>query len=195
MITVDRKSKTLNGIGIIVFVITTLVVVGFWQGLTTFVFAWVLNFLLMLGAEYLIQTFPPDLNRKYYLPKPWEQEGRIYRMLGVNLYRRLLVLIGWERLHKAGSPVKKKLGTLRHLEQNTRKSELGHLIIFLIVLMVSFYVAVNNGFEKAKWLLILNIFLNAYPILVQRYNRPRLLRLIRNMEAHPDFNGPPSERG
>lgn len=191
----DRKSKTLKGTCIFLFVISTILVVGYWQGLTTFVFAWVLNFMLMLGIEFFLQSFPIRLNQKYFLPRPWERSGEIYRILGVNLYRRLLVFIGWERLHKKGNPVNKKLEALRHLELNTRKSELGHLTVFLIVLVINLYVAMTYGFGKGMWLLTLNILLNAYPIMVQRYNRPRLLRLIRNMEAPLDFKGSTSERG
>lgn len=37
---------------------------------------------------------------------------------------------------------------------------------------------IKFGFVRSLWLLILNLILNIYPIIVQRYNRPRLKRAI-----------------
>lgn len=167
----------------LLFVLGTVVAVALWQGPTTFLFAWTLNFMLMLGVQLLLETFDFRLNSSYFDPKPWEVDGKIYRNLGVNAFRKLLVLIGWEKLHKATNPVKKKLEVLKHLDRNTRKSELGHLIIFLLVLVVNLCVGIYYGFGNSIWLLVLNILLNAYPIGVQRYNRPRLQQVIRKMEA------------
>lgn len=64
------------------------------------------------------------------------------------------------------------------LEYNTRKSEFGHLIIFIIVLFVTIFVVLRFDIKESLWLIGLNLILNIYPILVQRYNRPRLRRLL-----------------
>ena len=168
----------------LLFVIGAVVAVGLWQGLTSFLYAWALNFMLMLGVQYFIDALRFRLNSSYFDPKPWEHNGKMYRYFGVNVFRKLLVLIGWERLHKAESPVLKKLEALKHLEQNTRKSELGHLIIFIIVFIVNLVVGIKYGFGQSIWLLVLNILLNAYPMAVQRYNRPRLNQIISRMEVH-----------
>src|SRR5690606_20191588 len=95
-----------------------------------------------------------------------------------NLFRKLLVQIGWEKLNKKSSPVAKDTRALLNLHYQTKKSELGHLIIFLIVLGFNVFVALKFGIVKSIWLLVLNILLNLYPILLQRYNRPRIERAI-----------------
>src|SRR5690606_17917420 len=158
----------------------TVVGVAFWQGLPSFIFAWVLNFMLMVGVLYITQTFKPRLASTYYHSKKWEAEGKIYKWLGVDIFMKVLVWIGWEKVHKASNPVKKNLESLRHLEYGTRQSEFGHLIIFFIVLAVTLFVGFYYGLKQSLWLLILNILLNAYPIGVQRYNRPRLRKAIAN---------------
>ena len=152
--------------------------VAYWQGLHTFVFAWTLNFMLMMAVLSFTQTFKPSLSSTYYNSKRWEAEGKIYQWVGVNGFRKILVWVGWKNLNKASKPVQKNLNALKQLEYGTRQSEFGHLIIFFIVLAVAIFVGVHHGFRESLWLHLLNIVLNAYPIAVQRYNRPRLQRAI-----------------
>ena len=157
--------------------------VAFWQGLHSFVFAWILNFMLMTVVLHFTQTFKPRLNSAYYKPKKWEAGGKIYKWIGVHGFRKLLVWIGWEKLNKSSKPVKKSLAALQTLEDGTRQSEFGHLIIFVIVLAVACLVGAHYGFRQSLWLHGLNILLNIYPIAVQRYNRPRLERAIQIMNS------------
>jgi hypothetical protein len=70
------------------------------------------------------------------------------------------------------------MGTLLNLEYKTKQSELGHLIIFFIVLWFTIYVIIKFSFIKSIWLILLNILFNVYPIFLQRYNRPRIQKAI-----------------
>ncbi len=132
----------------------------------------------MISVLSFTQTLKPKLASSYYNTKKWEKEGMIYQFLGVSFFRKILVWIGWEKLSKKANPVKKNIDSLLHLEYGTRQSEFGHLIIFFIVLAINIFVAIKFGFVKSLWLLILNLILNFYPIIVQRYNRPRLKKVI-----------------
>jgi hypothetical protein len=167
--------------GILVFVICPVLMAALWQGLHSFLFAWVLNFMLMTGTLFITRTFKPRLASSYYDPKRWEARGKIYKWLGVHQFRKLLVWTGWERLNKGSGPVKKRLDALEHLEYSTRQSEFGHSIIFVIVFTFSLFVASSYGIRHSLWLFSLNLFLNIYPIGVQRYNRPRLQQAIKNL--------------
>ncbi|MBF8964129.1 hypothetical protein I0P70_12815 [Pontibacter sp. FD36] len=170
--------KYLSTFFISLFAVSTIVVVAYLLGVTSFSFAWVLNFMLMMAVSSIMQTLKPKLTAKYFECKQWEADGKVYRWLGVHIFRKLLVWIGWEKLHKAANPVKKDLGALKQLEYNTRQSDFGHLVIFFIVLAVTFFVAYQYGLQQSLWLVFLNVVLNIYPIMVQRYNRPRLQRAI-----------------
>lgn len=166
-------------IGLII--ISTIVMVYgliIWVGMQGFVFAWVLNLLLMMCVYQFTQTLKSEFKSPYYNEKKWEKKGKIYETLGVHIFRKLLVLIGWEKLNKKANPVKKSLDALIRLEYVTKQSELGHLIIFFIVIPFNIFVAVKFGIVESLWLLILNIVLNIYPIILQRYNRPRLKKAI-----------------
>jgi uncharacterized membrane protein YphA (DoxX/SURF4 family) len=168
---------------VLLFVVSLVVAVALWKGLHSFLFAWVLNLMLMTIALYISQTFQLKLASTYFNSKKWEAEGKIYKWLGVNGFRKLLVWVGWEKLNKATNPVKKSLDALKHLEYGTRQSEFMHLIIFFIVLVFNLFVGFNYGCRQSLWLLFLNIILNVYPIGVQRFNRPRLRKAITKMKS------------
>jgi predicted outer membrane lipoprotein len=141
-------------------------------------FAWALNFLLMLCVFAFTESLKSQLTSSYYNEKEWEQRGKIYERVGIKFFRKLLVWIGWEKLNKKANPIEKNTQTLMNLHYQTKKSELGHVIVFFIVLGFNVFVAFKFGILKALWLLILNVLLNLYPIFLQRYNRPRIQRAI-----------------
>jgi hypothetical protein len=147
-------------------------------GLQGFLFAWILNLVLMMCVFFFTEPLKSEFKSAYYLEKSWEKKGKIYETFGINWFRKLLVLISWEKLNKNANPVEKNLQALEHLEYRTKQSELGHIIIFFIVLAFTIYVAITFGIKESVSLIILNILLNLYPVLLQRYNRPRLQRAI-----------------
>ncbi len=141
-------------------------------------FAWALNFLLMLCVLAFTEALKSQLTSSYYHEKGWEQKGKIYEYLGINIFRKLLLWTGWEKLNKKANPVEKGTGALMHLHYQTKKNELGHVIIFFIVLGFNIFVAFRYGIVKSFGLLVLNVLLNVYPVLLQRYNRPRIARVL-----------------
>lgn len=141
-------------------------------------FAVPLNFLLMGGALLFTETLKSKLQSNYFCQQAWENNGIIYKRLGINLYRKLLVLVGWEKLSKANKPVAKNAETLAKLYYTTKQDELGHLLVLVVVAVFTLVVVVRFGVSKAVPLLISNILLNLYPIMLQRFNRPRILRAI-----------------
>jgi len=121
---------------------------------------------------------PRGLAPRIIYSKKWEADGKIYKRFGVDVFRKLLVWVKWEKLTKAANSVKKDRETLKKLEYKTRQSEFGHWIIFIIVLTFGIVVAFSYGIWQSFWLLFLNILLNLYPIGVQRYNRPRVRDIL-----------------
>lgn len=124
------------------------------------------------------ETMKSQLNSSYFNEKSWEKRGKIYESLGVHFFRKLLVVTGWEKLNKKSKPVEKNITALMNLHYRTKQDELGHLIIMVIVLGFNIFVAYKFGILQSLWLLVLNILLNIYPVFLQRYNRPRIERMI-----------------
>ncbi|MCI9844862.1 hypothetical protein [Flavobacterium pectinovorum] len=182
------KKKMLLGLIILVTTGLTYTLV-LYIGVLGFQFAWILNFMLMMCVLMFTETLKSKGDSGYYKTKDWENKGKIYETFGINLFRKLLVLVGWEKLNKKANPVKNDLESLIHLEYRTKQSELGHLIIFFIVLGFTIYVALKFTFAKSLWLLVLNVIFNLYPILLQRYNRPRLQRALKLFRYKAEQSG------
>jgi len=151
----------------------------YYVGMQGFLFAWILNLLLMMCVFKFTEALKSQFKSTYYDEKKWERKGKIYEFLGINFFRKLLVWIGWEKLNKKSNPIEKNTKSLIHLQYRTKQSELGHIIIMVIVLGFSVFVTFKFGIRESLWLLTLNILLNLYPIFLQRYNRPRLERAIK----------------
>lgn len=144
---------------------------------TSFLFSWILNLGLMTWYSVVVSQINPKLNGSYFDAKAFERHGKIYEYLGIHIYRKLLVWIGWEKIRRAANPVKNDSELLKACEHQTRISELGHTLIAIIVLITT--ICLSGSLNEAKWLLIANLLLNIYPIMVQRFNRPRYHRLIK----------------
>lgn len=170
--------KTLTLIFIVIVTISSVCALVYYIRMDGFAFAWALNFLLMLGVLAFTESLKSQLTSAYYNEKGWERRGKIYEHVGINFFRKLLVWIGWEKLNKKSAPVEKNTNALMNLRYQTKKAELGHVIILFIVLGFNVFVAFKFGVFKSLWLLILNVLLNLYPIFLQRYNRPRIERAI-----------------
>jgi hypothetical protein len=129
--------------------------------------------------EHLI---PPVFLSKYFLSKPFEREGSIYLWIGVRYYKYLLRLIGWEKIIRKGQPMKNHLPSLINYRIWTQGSEAIHLFASIFVIAYTIWIGWRYSIGDIYWLIIFNIIVNVYPAILQRYNRPRVDRLIRNKE-------------
>ena len=173
-----KYSKTLYAVPIAVL---ASVGIALWKGVGSFLFAWVFHLMFMMVVLSVMEAAMPKLRSRYFSISAWESDGRIYERLGVNLFRKILVWIGWEKLNKKNNTVEKSVASLQHIEYLTRQAEFGHLLILCVVTIMSIVIIMIYDFSTAFWLLILNIILHLYPIIVQRYNRPRFQKTIEKL--------------
>ena len=141
-----------------------------------------LNFILMIWMSIAETLLKPELTSAFFNSHRIEKEGEIYKHLGVHFFRKFLLLSGWEKSRKKETPIRRSLIILEYYEYRTRASEFGHSIIAIIIIFISIYVCVVYSFKETIWLIILNILMNIYPIMTQRYNRPRVRRVIRKLK-------------
>ncbi len=154
-----------------------------------FLFAFEVHFLLMAWFAFSTPHLQLDYAWSYFEPKKMEQKGAIYTYFGVNLFRKFLVHIGWEKFTESMNvPVKNDVENLKKREKNTRAGEFSHLVIAILVLLLA--LILTNSFNEAKWLIVTNILFHIYPIITQRYNRPRYLRAIRILEKRSTSKTP-----
>lgn len=148
----------------------------------SFAYSIILNYLLMIWMSIVQTLLIPELKSSYYNSYPIEMKGKIYKYIGVHFFRKLLVLSGWEKSRKKENPIRKSLILLEYYEYRTRTSEFGHTIIAIIILFISVYVCMAYSYKDVIWLTFFNIFFNIYPITIQRYNRPRVCRVIKKLK-------------
>ena len=133
----------------------------------------------------------------YFAPWRFEREGRIYRWTGIQLLVALFRLTGYEGLMRKDIPVRYDLEALRSYADSTRGADATHTLsgictaVFAIAMELSYPLLGTMGIWFG------NVLVNIYPIMLQRYNRPRVERIIRRFGRNSKSNSiePSESRG
>lgn len=142
-------------------------------------FAIGVNFLFMAVYTIIFDTlFSPAYSAKYFIARPFERKGSIYQWFGVNYYKYLLRLIGWEKIIRKDQVIKRNMDSLLEFVTWTKGSEAIHLIAAISVIAFTIWIGWHYSISDIRWLIITNVLFNVYPVMLQRYNRPRIIRLI-----------------
>ena len=129
---------------------------------------------------------------RYFEPKTFEFYGgkTIYEWVGIKTYKKYLPTTGdIIRKRRNITQIKisnsDKLEELYNYEKKTRNYEWRHIIgvIIFILLIIMF----DKKLTIFDWIFLslLNLFINIYPMFLQRYNRIRIISVLQN-------NGQPS---
>jgi hypothetical protein len=123
----------------------------------------------------------------------FERDGRVYERLGVRLAKRLLrrgplaVFNPGLRLPDEPTPA-----AVARLDQRMRDAEATHLILFVLTLALVVHAALRGWWLTAGVTLGVDVVVNGYPVMLQRYNRGLLRR--RFGSPSPDHPGDGHER-
>lgn len=121
----------------------------------------------------------------YFKPKSFETvNGKsIYRHLGVNFFKKHLLLTDLILFRVRGKSqfdwnASGRKNELKRLEWQTRRDELIHIVFMCIIAAIA--VEKVDGLSLGQWIgiFLINLYANVYPILLQRHNRIRLLRIL-----------------
>jgi len=141
-------------------------------------------FLITGVAAFLGFVYPTSriLPSDYYRIKNPKKLSFWYRYLGVKYFKTFLLYTFYRRKENLKYFDGTKSGIFL-FEFNTRQSEFGHLAAFVLGFFISLLL-LFEGHEKVFILMQpVNIFLNLYPILLQRKHRIVLERLISRTEG------------
>jgi ABC-type uncharacterized transport system permease subunit len=170
---------------VVVVVVTTAVlgVVVVWLastfGVRSVAFAFLLNWSAMCWMGIVSRLVRPPLPDAFFQIRGFERSGRIYELAGVRIVK-LAVRRGplhWFNPHLR-MPTERTSGQLRQLEQRMREPEAAHTWLFVAMLAVTVHALVRGWWWAAAWTMVFNVALNAYPVMLQRYNRRWLLDRI-----------------
>ncbi|MFZ4764927.1 MAG: hypothetical protein ACOYMN_08215 [Roseimicrobium sp.] len=145
--------------------------------------------IVAIGLNFAVSGWVVLLNRVLNLPAfpgnggTLPGERSLYEALGIRSFKKF-VRSGWygsiwgpSLRRGSGKPV-----SLESLAADMRSSEVSHTIAFVLVGVFTVFVLFTGRWLGVFWLLASNIFINAYPVMLQRYNRERIAR-ARALEA------------
>lgn len=170
---------------LLLFIITTTAAVYLiiWSldafGFHSPIFAFLVNWLAMSWVAIAGHSINFSFPSRYYDIKAFELTGKIYENLGIRLFKRLVrrgplsIFSSTLRFQKD-----RTLSVLQYLDIEMRKAETGHMFIFLIMLLIVSYALLSGRLDAAIWILGFNVIINGYPIMLQRYNRIKIQKLI-----------------
>jgi len=109
--------------------------------------------------------------------RTFERDGRVYELLGVRLVKSLLrrgpLAVFAPDLHLPADPTPATVG---ELDERMRQAEAVHEVLLVVTLAVVVNAAARGWWGAAGWTLLFNVLANAYPAMLQRYNRVLLAR-------------------
>ena len=161
--------------------VVLLVFIGRSDRIGPFVYAGIVNLAVVAWSAFVLplRGLPPF--DEYYKLRAWERSGRVYRWLGVPLFRAL-VRRGPLSFSNRALPAAWQSGDPDRIERETRAAEGGHGIAFLIVLLLAVVALARAQPERAAWLVAFDVPMNLYPVLLQRDHRHRLQEMMRSNE-------------
>lgn len=124
----------------------------------------------------------------WFDPKSFEEHPGLYEKLGVRTFKRFMptgdffYMSAWKKLTGFEMVTLQSPQTLRNMEIFTRVYEAIHLTGFAVMSTEIGIFLAHQDIKPAVVAGALNTLMNVYPIMVQRYNRARLYRVINKLE-------------
>ncbi|MEQ8667907.1 MAG: hypothetical protein RIC12_01980 [Pirellulales bacterium] len=149
----------------------------------------IVNFtFLAVSSVVIVNLGYSGIPDSYFAPQRFEREGRIYRWTGIQLLVALFRLTGYERLMRKNIPVRYDLEALRKYADSTRGADVIHMLSGICTAVFTIAMGLRYPLLSTKGIWLGNVLVNLYPVMLQRYNRPRVERLIRRLERNSKFN-------
>lgn len=128
----------------------------------------------------------------YFKPKTFEglQDKTIYEKIGIKIYKKYLPTTGdmmrrWRKIKQINIGKTDKIEELYKYERKTRNYEWRHIIGAISLIVLASFLDRKLTLFDYIFLTLLNLYINIYPIFLQRYNRIRIIKILKNC-GHPD---------
>ncbi|WP_394253481.1 glycosyl-4,4'-diaponeurosporenoate acyltransferase CrtO family protein [Arthrobacter pityocampae] len=113
-------------------------------------------------------------------------EPRLYTLLGAELLRRVLDLVGWNRLIRQLRHSETGPSGLARFLRGAEQSETAHLLGAAATLLLAVTAAVMGHTQGSGQILLIGMILHAYPVMIQRIVRYRIT--TRRANTHTSTN-------
>lgn len=132
--------------------------------------------LFVTGIFTIVYSFPvykliPSMYYKINRPKHLKSFCKIIKM---GLFKKMLLYTLWNKKQNKKYYFDGSRNGLREFEIVTMKSEFGHFLAFIILIVIAVYIGIKGSLFIAVVVFIINILFNFYPFILQRYHRMRI---------------------
>lgn len=120
----------------------------------------------------------------WFGPKPFEYSGALYERLGVRTFKKFVPFGDYTNrlvrsLLASNFKIVSNISSAMVWVLFTVLVEAFHTLVFIVFAAFMVSNLLDQEYAKAVANLAVNLMVNVYPIIVQRYNRIRLLRAFR----------------
>lgn len=144
------------------------------------IFALSLSWLILLFAGALFGEFYLKLDTKHFRFAKWELEGRVYEWVGIRAFQWILSTVRWNWV-TPDSRIKSGRSDLDRLLKVLNQSEGLHKVSGVVTAVVAAANFYRGHALIGFWLFGINIILNIYPVMLQRWNRGRIFQVQRRL--------------
>ena len=125
---------------------------------------------------------------KYFRPKKFEyyRDITIYELIGIKIYKKYLPTTGdlvrrRRKIKQINLGSSNRYEELYRYERKTRNYEWRHIIGAILFIVFRFLFDSKLRLTVIDFTLLpaMNLYINIYPIFLQRYNRIRILRILK----------------
>ena len=124
-------------------------------------------------------VFPTNriLPSNYYKLKSTSSLMKVYRILGIPIYRNILLILFWGKEKNRKKYFNGTKSGLENFIYQSKQSEFGHFSAFVCILLISLVLLAKGYFLLVLITTFINIIGNLYPLILQRYHRLRIEKL------------------
>lgn len=120
-----------------------------------------------------------DYTAKFFLPKKWEINSDIYSILKVSKWKDKVPDVSkYIKKIPAKQITKSSVDAIKILIKETCVAEVAHYLLIILAIPINF---ISDGLSGFICFLMYSLGNLPY-IIIQRYNRPRLIKLLEKME-------------
>jgi glycosyl-4,4'-diaponeurosporenoate acyltransferase len=134
-----------------------------------------------------LQRLKKEEMKSYFKPKKNEfyRNQTIYEFFGIKLYKKYLPMTGdiarkWRNVTQIKLNKSERINELYRYERQTRNNELRHVVATIGCVGLIFITDKKLSYLDLILLTSLNLYLNIYPIFLQRHNRIRIIKVLLN---------------
>lgn len=114
----------------------------------------------------------------YLSPKKWEKEGELYQKIGTLYFLKITPFELRKLITGKNTHTIKSQASIPVYFRGTILAEYTHILSFIFVSAVCIYFLLAEGQWVAVLVFSVNILLNLYPVLLMRYNRFRIAKVL-----------------